>query len=113
MDTNSYRTLEARIRHGSEPDHPRLLIRYLSLSCARAERCDSSGDKRAAYLRAYHTLLEAICDPCVARHWRCLCLDQICVPIIALNRLASTRRERARIQRLRHELSVLSHYFLA
>lgn len=111
-DTVDYNALEYAIRNGHQPDNPCLLDRYLTLGEARAGAYQPATEQRAVHMRAFNTLLETICDSCIATHWRVLCLDQIYKPLIAMERLASTQTDRAQVRKLHNDLSVLSHYFL-
>jgi len=111
-ETFDYNTLECMIRNGHQPDNPCLLDRYLALGEARAATNLPATEQRAVHMRTFNTLLETICDSCIATHWRVLCLDQIYKPLIAMERLASTQTDRTRVRTLHNDLSVLSHYFL-
>uniref|UniRef100_UPI0035149331 hypothetical protein n=1 Tax=Pontibacterium sp. TaxID=2036026 RepID=UPI0035149331 len=111
-ETVDYNTLERMIRNGHQPDNPCLLDRYLALGEARASAYRPAAARHAVHMRTYTTLLETICDSCIATHWRVLCLDQIYKPLIAMERLASTQTDKKQIRKLHNDLSVLSHYFL-
>lgn len=112
IEIDDFLLLESSVRNGDQPDCPYVLERYLTLSDARAGNQQPYAMQHNIHMRAYTTLLETVCDSYVAEHWRALCLDQIHKPLFALERLARTQRDKARIRQLYNELSILSHYFL-
>ena len=106
--------LEQQVRFGQSPDEPSLLQRYLQLNETATLQPlgqPSLSRQRQRSLRSFHILLEAICDSCVCRHWRSLCLDNINKPLRNLQRLAQSPQEQQQVRRLYGELATLSHYF--
>ena len=112
IDIDDLTVLESSVRNGDYPDLPCVLERYLILSDARAANHPSEAAKHNIHMRAYMTLLNTLCDTYVSEQWRALCLDQIHKPLFAIERLARTQTDKARVRRLYNELSILSHYFL-
>ena len=106
-----FSALEAAVRYGQRPDSPHLLYRYLEMGAEQANGQPEAVERRV-HLRLFNTLMEAICDCSVARHWRCLCLDTIYRPLCAMERLARSGDQKGEIHRLQYELFALSHYFL-
>ena len=105
------KALEVIVRYGYRPDHPHLLYQYLSKGAGQAAGRSEEAERRV-HLHLFNTLLEAICDTNVAYHWRCLCLDHIHRPLIAIGRLARSGKQKAQVRYLRYELYTLSNYFL-
>jgi len=112
IDIADFPVLESSVRNGNYPDCPCVLERYLTLSDARAANQSSIAVQHTIHMRAYRTLLNTLCDTYVSEHWRSLCLDQIHKPLFAIERLARTQTDKARVRQLYNELSTLSHYFL-
>ena len=108
---SQFSALEAAVRYGYRPDDPHLLDLYLKMGAEQANG-QSEAVERRLHLRLFNTLLDAICDSSVARHWRCLCLDNIYRPLRAMERLARSGEHKDQLRHLRFELSTLSHYFL-
>ncbi len=112
IEIDDFPLLESSVRNGEQPDCPCVLDRYLTLSNARAANQASTAVQHNIHMRTYMTLLDTLCDTYVPEHWRALCLDQIHKPLFAIERLACTQTDKARVRQLYNELSILSHYFL-
>lgn len=102
----------ARIRHkirrGEEPDNPLLITHWLAeenrgLEPLRAEL-------RQRYESQFTLLLETVVDELVPAHWRCLCLDNIYLPLQSLKQISDSVQSDNQIHRLLRELSLHSHY---
>ena len=103
--------LESAVRYGLFPDQPQVLWDYLSISNEVAQS-QPEHDRHAIHLRVFRTLMDAICDSCVAQHWRYQCLDQIYRPLAKISRLAKSQQQTRQARRLYHEMTTLSRYFL-
>lgn len=104
--------LAIQVRQGLKPDHPHLLQQYVLQQRTDAVACGTTGEQTRIHLSTYHLLLETICDSCVARHWRQLCLEHIHSPLLELKRLAKSEQEQARLRTLHQHLNTLCNYFL-
>ncbi|MEM9305598.1 MAG: hypothetical protein AAGE01_26040 [Pseudomonadota bacterium] len=106
-----FERLERIVRFGLEPDQPQLIEAYLQLAETRCANLSTQSTWRF-HRDIFRLMLEVICDPCVPRHWRFVCLDHAYRPIARLWSQANTRAEERELHRLSHELGTLSHYFL-
>ncbi|TQV87133.1 hypothetical protein [Aliikangiella coralliicola] len=110
-DTTKFKTLETIIRYGKQPNSPTLLYHYLRLGEQQA-KTKSEFAERQMYLGMFNTLMNTICDTCVAYHWRNLCLDHVYKPLFLIERLIKTQADQRQVKQLYRELKTLSHYFL-
>lgn len=104
--------LEAAVRYGEQPDNPPLLNGYLTMSERIATDLLGSSGVRKLHLRVARVLLDTLCDTCVPRHWRCLCLDHIYRPLAAAERFVQTEVDKRQLRQLRQELNIMGNYFL-
>ena len=73
---------------------------------------NSSLDERwRVYVAEFRLLLDTFTDDLLPSHRRTLCLDNITRPLAELKRLASQDDRHSELQRLMHELRVVSHFF--
>lgn len=105
-------SLASQVRQGLQPDHPRLLQQYVKQQRTDAVACATPHEQTAIHLDTYHLLIETICDNCVARHWRQLCLDHIHYPLLELKSLAESEQDQVRLRALHRHLNTLCNYFL-
>lgn len=102
--------LRHKIRRGEEPDNPSLICRWLALEN------NEQGDDivldgwRHRYEDQFTLLLETFVDELVPAHWRCVCLDNIYRPLLALQQISDSTQSNQQIQRLLRELAIQSHY---
>lgn len=104
--------LEQCVRQGALPDTPSVLYQYLA-AIEQSTQCCCRNEQRCVQLRSYRTLLDTICDSCVAHQWRQLCLDNIYRPLNALVMLNCSQHQRQQFLRMKREVYTLGQYFLA
>ena len=98
------------VRQGQLPDSPELLTHYLEIG-----RCYAANKSKSLQIKIYtsilDTLLDTICDHCIAVQWRQLCLDNCYRPLSILETLVISDQEKNHLQQQYYKLSALSHYF--
>ena len=103
--------LHQKIRSAAEPNNPKIIDDFLSL---RAFETMHSTIQRREYLSTqFQLLLETIADECLPPHWRCLCLNRIHYPILALQQMADCVHSKRQVRLLMHELRMTSHFLQA
>lgn len=107
-DHPQYIDLHQKIRNAIEPHNPALIREFLSVPPVQTLK---SKFLHREYLSAqFQLLIETMADEYLPPHWRCLCLDNIHKPLLALKRLADCEHSKRQVQLLFHELRVTSHY---
>ena len=109
-DMVDFSTLGKIVRQGHHPDSPELLTRYLEVGRYYAENKSKSLQIKI-YISTFDTLLDTICDHCIALHWRQLCLNNCYRPLSILGTLLTSGQEKNYLQQQYYKLSTLSHYF--
>jgi hypothetical protein len=109
-DIAVFNSLGDIVRQGQLPDSPELLTHYLEIG-----RCYAANKSKSLQIEIYtstlDTLLDTICDDCVALQWRQLCLDSCYRPLSILEKLLTSDQEKSHLQQQYYKLSALSHYF--
>ena len=102
--------LEKKILNGEQPDSPLILTRYLEIADEQATQL-SRVHRIQTHSRTLDTLLEAICDNCLPKQWRCHCLNHCYRPLFAIQHLITNDAERDYLREQYQKLRTLSHYF--
>ena len=102
---------EQAIRWGKAPDNPEILYGYLSRCEKFAENAKQPEAVRLLE-RVIELLTDVICDTCVPRQWRCLCLDNLYRPLESLHRMAVSQEDRRRLNKKIYEINALTRFFL-
>lgn len=109
-DIADFSTFGKIVRQGHHPDSPELLTRYLEVG-----RCYAANKSKSLQIKIYtstlDTLLDTICDHCIALQWRQLCLNNCYRPLSILETLLTSDQEKHQLQQQYYKLSTLSHYF--
>lgn len=108
LKSNDLLKLRDYIRWGKTPDTPNLLRQYLLIKPSTNESIQS---QRKHYIGQFQLLIDTIADDYVPGHWRCTCLDQIYLPLQALQQLADCTNSQNQVAELYRELRIISHYF--
>lgn len=111
-DMLEFSSIEAAVRQGVEPNNPPLLAKYLSMASKLANQYEARIDKRKVHLRVANSLLDTLCDTYIPMQWRRLCLDHIYQPLIRLEKLSISLREKNQLYLFKRELNALGDYFL-
>jgi hypothetical protein len=109
-DIDEFNMLKKIVRQGQQPDSPKLLTRYLEIGrdyAAHKPKCLQI----EIYTSILDTLLDAICDHCIALQWRQLCLDNCYRPLSTLATLITNDKDKYHLQQQYYKLRTLSHYF--
>ncbi|MFT5422242.1 MAG: hypothetical protein ACI9D5_003010 [Candidatus Endobugula sp.] len=109
-DIAEFSTLEKIVRQGHQPDSPKLLTRYLEIGRSYAVHKPQYLQIKI-YTAILDTLLDTICDHCIAVQWRQLCLDNCYRPLSILETLITNDQEKHHLQQQYYKLRTLSHYF--
>lgn len=102
-------SLREIIRSGRFPQHPELVHLWFEEEGKRIPACHAR--RWEAFVAQFHLLLDAYADVLTPAEWRQNCLNHIYLPLVELERLASTPSARRAYHALLEELRVISHYF--
>jgi len=105
-----FSTLEKIVRQGHQPDSPKLLKRYLDIGCNYAVHKPTSLQIKI-FNSILDTLLDTVCDHCIALQWRQLCLNNCYRPLSTLETLITNDQEKHLLKQQYYKLRTLSHYF--
>ena len=109
-DIAVFKSVGEIVRQGQLPDSPELLTHYLEIG-----RCYAANKSKSLQIKIYtsilDTLLDTICDHCIAVQWRQLCLDNCYRPLLILETLVISDQEKNHLQQQYYKLRALSHYF--
>lgn len=107
--SHSDAALQRMIRKAEFPDKPDLINTWLTRTCHHSD----AQRQFQFYQYQFQLLMETALDVLLPNYWRMSCLDQLYLPLSALNQLARSDDELLELRQLKQELSICGRYFAA